>query len=102
LPSTTLSGQDSNIIQFLDRILDKGIVINGDITVFIAGVELLSIKLNLVIASLETAKRYGLELPWEKWQSKKEIEDQDNENENKNKNKNKTIRRKEKRLNEVS
>lgn len=77
-------------------------MINGDITVFIAGVELLSIKLNLVIASLETAKRYGLELPWEKWQSKKEIEDQDNENENKNKNKNKTIRRKEKRLNEVS
>lgn len=97
LPSTTtLSGQESSIIQFLDRILDKGIVINGDITIFIAGIELLSVKLNLVIASLETAKRYGLDLPWEKWQSNKEIEDHDN------KNKNKTSRRKQKRLNEVS
>jgi hypothetical protein len=40
-------------------------VINGDITVTIGSVELLSLKVNLVIASLETAKRYGLRLPWE-------------------------------------
>lgn len=71
-------------------------MINGDITVFIAGIELLSIKLNLVIASLETAKRYGLELPWEKWQGNKEIED------NNNKNNDKTSRRRQKKLNEAS
>jgi hypothetical protein len=40
-------------------------VINGDITVTVGSVELLSLKVNLVIASLETAKRYGLRLPWE-------------------------------------
>jgi methyl-accepting chemotaxis protein len=78
LPSTTSLGQRSNIIEFLDRILDKGIVINGDITVLVAGIELLSLRINLVIASIETAKRYGIELPWEKWQSKQEIEKYNN------------------------
>ena len=56
-----------NLLDLLERILDKGIVINGDITINLAGVDLLSLKINLVIASIETAKRYGIELPWEKW-----------------------------------
>jgi hypothetical protein len=79
------SEQRSNIIEFLDRILDKGIVINGDITILIGGVELLSLRINLVIASIETAKRYGIELPWEKWQHKQEI---GNKSGNNNKNNN--------------
>jgi hypothetical protein len=58
--------RDLSLIDLLDRILDKGIVITGDITVTIGRVELLSLKINLVIASLETAKRYGIRLPWEK------------------------------------
>ena len=45
------------IVDLIDRILDKGVVINGDITLSIVGVDLLSLKINLVIASLETAKR---------------------------------------------
>jgi Gas vesicle protein len=57
--------RDLSLIDLLDRILDKGVVINGDITVTIGRVELLSLKINLVIASLETAKRYGIRLPWE-------------------------------------
>jgi Gas vesicle protein len=57
--------RDLSLIDLLDRILDKGVVINGDITVTIGKVELLSLKINLVIASLETAKRYGIILPWE-------------------------------------
>jgi hypothetical protein len=61
-----VSRRDLSLIDLLDRILDKGIVINGDITVNIGRVELLSLKINLVIASLETAKRYGIRLPWEK------------------------------------
>ncbi len=56
------------IVDLVDRILDKGVVITGDITVSIVGVDLLSLKINLVIASLETAKRYGVKLPWEKWE----------------------------------
>ena len=47
----------------IDRILDKGLVINADITVSLINVELLSIKIRAVLCSLETAARYGLELP---------------------------------------
>ncbi len=58
--------KELTVLDILDRILDKGVVINGDITIAIAGVDLLTLKINLVIASLETAKRYGIPLPWEK------------------------------------
>ena len=57
--------RDLSLVDLLDRILEKGVVINGDIVVSVGSVELLSVKVNLVIASLETAKRYGLKLPWE-------------------------------------
>lgn len=66
-----LTRQELTVVDLLDRILDKGIVINGDITISVVGVDLLSLKINLVIASLETAKRYGLKLPWENWQKEK-------------------------------
>ena len=66
-----MAKSELTLLDVIDRILDKGIVINGDITVSFAGVDILSLKINLVIASLETAKRYGLELPWEKWEKEK-------------------------------
>ncbi len=47
----------------IDRILDKGLVINADIAVSLAGVELLGIKIRAALASFETAARYGLEFP---------------------------------------
>ena len=47
----------------IDRILDKGLVINADITVSVVGVELLGIKIRAAIASFETAAKYGLEFP---------------------------------------
>lgn len=64
----TLTPRQLTLIDLIDRILDKGVVINGDISISVVGVDLLSLKINLVIASLETAKRYGLKLPWEKWE----------------------------------
>ena len=51
------------LVDVIDRILDKGLVINADITVSIAGVELLGIKIRAALASFETAARYGLEFP---------------------------------------
>ena len=63
---SSVSRRDLSLVDLLDRILEKGVVINGDITVSVGSVELLAVKVNLVIASLETAKRYGLTLPWEK------------------------------------
>ena len=47
----------------IDRILDKGLVINADITVSVIGVELLGIKIRAALASFETAAKYGLEFP---------------------------------------
>ena len=47
----------------IDRILDKGLVINADILVSVAGVELLGIKIRAALASFETAAKYGLEFP---------------------------------------
>src|SRR5256885_223478 len=53
----------ASLADVLDRILDKGVVINADIAVSLVGVELLGIKLRAAIASFETAARYGLEFP---------------------------------------
>jgi hypothetical protein len=82
LPSSIVQRQ--NLLDVLDRILDKGIVINGEITVSLLKSEILSLRINLVIASIETAKRYGLELPWEKWQdSSKRLQVKEQKNKNK-------------------
>jgi ribosomal protein L37AE/L43A len=56
--ATSLSAAD-----LIDRILDKGLVINADIKVAVVGVELLDIKIRAALASFETAARYGLEFP---------------------------------------
>ncbi|MBI2848804.1 MAG: gas vesicle protein [Chloroflexi bacterium] len=53
----------STLADLVDRILDKGLVINADITVSVVGVQLLGIKIRATLASFETAARYGLEFP---------------------------------------
>lgn len=53
----------ATLVDVIDRILDKGLVIDADITVSIAGVELLGIKIRAALSSFETAARYGLEFP---------------------------------------
>jgi hypothetical protein len=53
----------SNLADVVERILDKGLVINADIAVSIAGTELLGIKIRATLASFEAAAKYGLELP---------------------------------------
>ena len=57
------SDSSSGLVDVIDRILDKGLVINADITVSVAGVELLGIKVRAALASFETAAKYGLEFP---------------------------------------
>ena len=53
----------TGLADVIDRVLDKGLVINADICVSLAGVELLGIKIRAALASFETAARYGLEFP---------------------------------------
>ncbi|PET55997.1 gas vesicle protein [Bacillus sp. AFS001701] len=54
------SAQSTNILDILEKILDKGIVIAGDIKIALADVELLTIKIRLVVASIDKAMEIGL------------------------------------------
>jgi Gas vesicle protein len=56
----TGSPRSANLGDILERVLDKGLVIAGDIQVNLLDIELLTIKLRLVIASLETAREVGI------------------------------------------
>ncbi len=55
----------TNLADLLERILDKGIVIAGDIKVKLADVELLTIQIRLLIASVDKAKEIGIDW-WER------------------------------------
>jgi len=67
-----------NILELLDRILDKGVVIVGDIRISVADIELLKIQIRLLIASVDKAKELGIDFSWanviEKPKSKAELE----------------------------
>lgn len=56
----TTSIQTTNLADILERVLDKGIVIAGDIRIKLADVELLDIKIRLLISSVEKAKEIGI------------------------------------------
>ncbi|MDP8239804.1 MAG: gas vesicle protein [Candidatus Hatepunaea meridiana] len=55
------STNSSTLADILERILDKGIVIAGDIRINIADVELLTIQIRLVICSVDKAKEMGMD-----------------------------------------
>lgn len=54
---------EGTLIHVVETLLDKGLVLNADIMVSVAGVELLGIRLRAALASFETAAKYGLEFP---------------------------------------
>src|SRR6201988_2254471 len=51
---------DANLADILERVLDKGIVIAGDIQINLLDIELLTIKLRLLIASVDRAREMGI------------------------------------------
>lgn len=53
--------ESSNLADLLERILDKGIVIAGDIRISLVDIELLTIQLRLVICSVDKAKEMGMD-----------------------------------------
>src|SRR5438046_1668866 len=55
----TVSGT-TNLVDILDRVLDKGLVIAGDVRVSLANVELLTIRIRLLICSVDKAEQIGL------------------------------------------
>jgi len=57
--------QSSNLLEVLEKILDKGVVIAGDIKISLADVDLLTIKIRLLIASVDKAREIGMDW-WER------------------------------------
>src|SRR5437660_1835020 len=55
-----LQRQPQGLVDILDKILDKGLVVAGDIRVSLANVELLTIQLRLVICSIDKAEAIGI------------------------------------------
>ena len=56
--------QPANLADILERVLDKGIVIAGDIKVNLLDIELLTIKIRLLVASVDKAREMGIDW-WE-------------------------------------
>ena len=56
--------QPANLADILERVLDKGIVIAGDIQINLLDIELLTIKLRLLVASVDKAREMGIDW-WE-------------------------------------
>jgi hypothetical protein len=54
-------GRSTGLVEVLDRVLDKGLVVAGDIKVSLAEVELLTIRIRLLICSIDKAEQIGLD-----------------------------------------
>jgi Gas vesicle protein len=59
--SLTHAVESTNLADLLERILDKGVVVAGDISIKLVDIELLKIELRLVICSVDKARELGLD-----------------------------------------
>ena len=53
--------RSTGLVDVLDRVLDKGLVVAGDIKVSLAEVELLTIRIRLLVCSIDKAEQIGLD-----------------------------------------
>ncbi|MBU2700151.1 hypothetical protein Ga0466249_001243 [Sporomusaceae bacterium BoRhaA] len=58
--------QKVTLNDLLDCVLDKGLVLNADLLITVAGVPLLGVSLSAVVAGVETMTKYGLFTQWDK------------------------------------
>jgi hypothetical protein len=58
----TVPGDDGTLIDVLDRVLDKGIVISGWARLSVVGLELVGLEMHVVVSSIETHLRYADDL----------------------------------------
>jgi hypothetical protein len=60
LPEFVAPTRTHGLVDILDRVLDKGLVIAGDIKINLANVELLTIQIRLLVCSIDKAEQIGL------------------------------------------
>jgi hypothetical protein len=58
----------ATLVDLLDRVLDKGLVVAGDVSISLANVELLTIRIRLLVCSIDKAEQIGLN--WWKYESR--------------------------------
>lgn len=51
------------LVELIDRVLDRGVVLRGDVMISVAGVDLLYLELHLLLSSVETLRERGVEPP---------------------------------------
>jgi hypothetical protein len=78
LPGRPPAAPQTNLADILERVLDKGIVIAGDIQINLLDIELLTIKLRLLIASVDRAREMGIS--W--WETDPALQRLDSNSEN--------------------
>ena len=54
----------ATLVDLLDRILDKGLMLDADLIIHVAGIPLLGVKLRAALAGMETMLKYGI---WQDW-----------------------------------
>jgi hypothetical protein len=60
LPELSVPSRSHGLVDILDRVLDKGLVVAGDIKINLANVELLTIQIRLLVCSIDKAEQIGL------------------------------------------
>ena len=60
MPEFVNPSRTHGLVDILDRVLDKGLVVAGDISISLANVELLTIKIRLLVCSIDKAEQIGL------------------------------------------
>ncbi len=54
----------ATLVDLLDRVLDKGLILDADLIIHVAGIPLLGVKLRAALAGMETMLKYGI---WQDW-----------------------------------
>ena len=60
MPDLVSPSRNHGLVEILDRVLDKGLVIAGDIKINLANVELLTVQVRLLVCSIDKAEQIGL------------------------------------------
>lgn len=61
-----LAQPQATLVDLLDRILDRGLLLNADIIISLAGVPLIGLNLRVALAGMDTMMKYGLLQEWDR------------------------------------
>ena len=61
----SMARPQATLVDLLDRVLDRGLVLNADIIICLAGVPLIGISLRAALAGMDTMVKYGLMQGWD-------------------------------------